>query len=135
MSRHSFVMTAKLLRAWIFALAWAGLIWTVSSSPLQGPLVETASKKHLDKLAHAVEYGLFAVLLFEALRRSIPGRGRVRRALILSAFVCAVFAVADEIHQTGVRFRCSSVADLWADLTGIVLALGARLWRLSKKHA
>ncbi len=128
-------MTLKTLRNWICALGFGGLIWYVSSLPLHGPVFANAAKKHLDWVAHAVEYGLFAVLLFEAMRRTIVGRGRVKRALILAALVASIFAVADEIHQSAIPYRVPSVADAWADMAGIVIGLSIRMWRLVRKHA
>lgn len=127
--------SVRALTGWAFALGIGGIIWYVSSLPLHGPVFESASKKGFDKVAHAVEYGLFATLLFEAMRRTFIGRGRVKRALLIAAFFAGIFAVADEIHQLAVPYRSCDVTDAWADLAGVAAALGIRTRKLSTKHA
>jgi len=85
---------------------------------------------HLDKVLHATEFGILAVLLCRAASsrtrggRPAPGMpGRVR----LAAAIAMAYALTDEIHQAFVPPRSPDVLDLGADWLGILVAVG--LWR------
>ena len=124
----------KLLRAWFLAITWGALIWSVSSMPLHGPVFESAAKKHLDWVVHAIEYGLFARFVLLAFMETF-GPAQVRRAMLWTAFLVCLFAVVDEIHQSTVPYRSCDVRDAWADMTGVLILLTFYLRRLSKKNA
>ncbi len=72
----------------------------------------------LDKVAHAAEFGLFAILLaigfFNVLNASI----RVKMAAVLMSGL--VLAALDEFHQLFVRGRQADVRDWLADAIGLV---------------
>jgi VanZ family protein len=75
-----------------------------------------------DKLAHLVEYGLFAVLAFRSF--SHLGQGiTTNRAFLLSALFLSLYALLNEIVQYFVPGRHSDVYDLIADLLGAFLVL------------
>lgn len=125
-------------------LAWACVIWTLSSSPFASENSRTLVRQILDSLsdgrvpesvawwiniisrktAHTVEFALLAVLVYMA----CGFRGR-------SAWLCAVtaavaFGIVDEIHQSWVPGRGTSPVDCMLDAVGAVLgtSLLAR-WR------
>ena len=115
-------------------MAWGALIWSVSSLPLHGPLFESAAKKHLDWVVHAIEYGIFASFTLNAFLETF-GLANVRRAMLSTAILVGLFAITDEIHQSTVPYRSCDVRDAWADMTGILVFLTFLFRRFSKKHA
>lgn len=79
---------------------------------------------HLDKLVHLMLYAVLGLLLARALRQ----RGTVTRSAILSAALgMALFAAADEWHQSWVPGRSADLADWAADVVGGVAGLGLTL--------
>jgi VanZ family protein len=108
------------LKLWLPVLAWALLIFIGSQIPyLHSPL----GSRFLRKVAHAVEYGIFAILLARAFRGSGLPRGWWAAALACAA----VFAASDEWHQHFVRGRHPSVRDFEIDVLGSVIGL-ALFW-------
>ena len=112
---------ARARLAWLPALAWAGVIFMLSSQPVlpSPPGVN-------DKLAHAVAYGVLAA---GCLLGATAGywqrvtRGTVGLALLLAV----VYGASDEFHQIFVPGRTPDLADLLADTIGASIVLGA-LW-------
>jgi VanZ family protein len=98
-------------------IAYVGVIFTLSSwsNPPTGPRVP-----HLDKFAHAIEYGILAILIGWA---ATPRRRWGWRRAGLAVTLGLVVAVADEIYQGLTPGRESSIYDVVADLVG--LGLGA----------
>ena len=110
-------------------LAYAGLISYLSSEPSLKPPFNI-----WDKLAHAIEFGILAALLWRAIGGSFLAAATPKRAaLYLSA--CALYAGLDEYHQSFVPGRDSSLLDVLADVTGastiVVLLWAISWWRTS----
>ena len=107
---------------------YAVLILALSSIPARtlAPL-ELAG---WDKVVHAVEYGIFGVLIARALRGAGPRRVRTSAlAVALGAFVAAAaYGALDETYQ-GRTGRDPSVYDWIADGTGALLAQAILLRR------
>ena len=74
----------------------------------------------LRKLAHTVEFGLLALLWARALLGSTALS--LRQALLWGAAIALLYAVTDELHQTGVEGRHGSPADWLVDAAGVALA-------------
>jgi VanZ family protein len=73
------------------------------------------------KAGHVTEYAILAALIFRALR----GVFRRFRDQALAAFIlAALFAGADEFHQSFVASRTSSVGDVGIDSIGAIISLG-----------
>jgi hypothetical protein len=109
-------VTARTVRT-LPALLWAGLIWWSSSTPgdgsgwLSAPWLDLPM---LDKVAHALLFGVLAALL------------RLAGASTRTAFAAAVaWGAIDELHQAFVPARTPDLADLAADAVGAALALAA----------
>ncbi len=107
--------------AWLPPLAWAGLIFALSSyhAPLGKP-PGSAFMALFMNLAHAFEFGVLLLLLVPLLPRS-PGWvvwSSVSSALLM--VLAFAYAVTDEIHQSRVPGRDASLLDLCTDLAGIV---------------
>lgn len=108
----------RALVAWVPALAWAVTIFFLSSQPaLPSPMGAS------DKQAHAVAYGILATVCLVGLTGARIDAIRPGRVVV--AFVLAVlYGVSDEWHQSFVPGRSPEVADVIADATGALLALG-----------
>lgn len=110
------------LAAWIPAVAWAALLFLLSSRPsLPAPDVP-----HLDKAAHFAAYAVMGLLLAFATDRS-------RWPLWIAVALGAAYGAADEVHQMFVPGRSPSVLDWVADAAGTLAAvlLYAR-WRAAR---
>ena len=107
---------------WALAIGYALLILTVSSIPSREFPVGTPL--HLDKIAHAVEYGILAILVCRAARTPTS------RDLVLIALFCTIYGVLDELHQHLIPGRFPSIWDAVADAVGCALA--ATIWHVKR---
>jgi VanZ family protein len=103
------------IRLWLPVIAWAGLIFALSSVPDLGTGLGGWDLV-LRKLAHAAEYAVLGALLVRATER--PG---------LAFAVGVLYAVSDEIHQSFVPGRMGSPLDVVLDAVGV--AAGVLLWQ------
>jgi VanZ family protein len=103
------------MRAWLPVLAWAAVIFALSSISTFGAVFGTWDVVLLG-LAHAAEYTVLGALLVRALRRPLP------------AFALGIlYAVTDELHQTFVSGRLGDPLDVLADAVGV--AAGVLAWK------
>jgi len=103
-----------LARLWLPVLAWASLIFALSSVPDLGTGLGGWDLL-LRKLAHAAEYAVLGALLVRA-------TARPRLATVLGT----LYAASDELHQSLVPGRMGSPLDVAIDAVGVVV--GAFLW-------
>jgi VanZ family protein len=108
-------MPTSALRLWAPVVAWAAVIFALSSVSDLGTGLGTWDLV-LRKLAHAAEFGLLGALLARAL-------GRPWTAFALGA----AYAVSDEVHQHFVPGRVGAPLDVAIDAVGV--ALGVLAWR------
>ncbi len=102
---------------WAPALAYAVLLWWLSSQPA----IDIPAGLS-DKLLHAAAYALFGALLWRASSGRFlarPSKGAVTLAVGLSG----LYAALDEFHQSFVPGRIASLGDTGADLAGSVGAI------------
>ena len=112
---------------WWPVVGCAGVIFFLSAqSHPEDQLPLFLFKEVSDKVLHAVEYGIFALLCYRAFRW---GAGPVvaRQAAVLAIVTASVYGITDEMHQLFVPFRESSWQDWLADTIGAVI--GALSWR------
>ena len=112
---------------WWPVVGCAGVIFFLSAqSHPEDQLPLFLFKEVSDKVLHAVEYGIFALLCYRAFRW---GAGPVvaRQAAVLTIVTASVFGLTDEVHQFFVPFRDSSWQDWAADTIGAVI--GVMSWR------
>jgi VanZ family protein len=107
------------LVAWLPALAWATLIFLLSSRPA----LPAPDLVGLDKLAHFAVYAVLGVLLSHAgLRTAVPSGWLIALGVLYGA--------SDEWHQFFVPGRTPEFADWVADACGVVAGvLLHRRWR------
>ena len=113
-------MSASRLSAWLPVIAWAAVIFALSSIPHLGTGLGTWDTI-LRKGAHVTEYAILGLLLVRALGRELP------------AFLVGVaYAITDELHQHFVGGRHSSPIDVAIDSTGVLIGVlilaRARRW-------
>ena len=126
-THHSMLKTAEttggLTRFLIYHLpviVYAAAIIMVSSmSDLQTPEVKFVA---FDKVAHFVEYAIFAVLCYRSFA-NIRSLSVLPRPFLMAALFVSIFAVFDEYYQSFVPGRSSDVYDALADLSGALLVL------------
>ena len=112
----------RALSLWLPVVAWAGLIFALSSIPDLGTGLGTWDLV-LRKLAHAAEYAMLGFLLLRAL-------GREPAALAVGI----AYAASDELHQHFVPGRHGSVLDALLDAVGVGVGVYA-LRRLRRASA
>jgi VanZ family protein len=80
-----------------------------------------------DKVAHICEYGGLGVLLARALR-TVPRLQGIVLASLVAVVIGAGIGASDEVFQSTVPNRDSSVFDWIADTVGLSLAQLVYLW-------
>jgi VanZ family protein len=105
---------------WLPVVAWAALIFALSSVPDLGTGLGGWDLL-LRKLAHAGEYAVLGALLLRA-------TGRTSVALGLGI----LYAVSDEIHQAFVPGRAGSPVDVAIDALGV--AVGVAVWHVLRSR-
>ena len=106
-------------RLWLPVVAWAALIFALSSVPDLGTGLGGWDLL-LRKLAHAAEYAVLGALLLRA-------TGRTGLAFALGT----LYAVTDELHQMFVPGRMGRPLDVAIDALGV--ACGILVWQ-STRH-
>jgi VanZ family protein len=100
----------RVASAWLPVVAWAGLIFALSSIPGLGTGLGVWDLV-LRKLAHVAEYAVLGFLL-------------ARAAAPLAAFALGLaYAVTDEVHQAFVAGRQGAPRDVAVDALGLLVGL------------
>ena len=109
----------RVVSLWLPVVAWAALIFALSSIPDLGTGLGTWDLA-LRKIAHACEYAILGALLLRALRR--PGA---------AVLIGIAYAASDEFHQSFVAGRHGAPLDVVIDAVGVVVgvALAGRRWQ------
>lgn len=119
---------------WLPAVLYAGVIFFLSSqSHPEDRLPPFLFKEISDKVLHAVEYGILALLCYRAFRRA-AGPVLARQAVVLAIVTASVYGLTDEVHQAFVPLRDASWQDWLADTTGAALA-AVGVGRITKTSA
>ena len=108
------------LKAWLPVIIYCGIIFTVSSIPIQLPETKIS---FFDKLLHVAEYAVLGLLIARALK--IQGLKATQFITILFAAELAfLYGAFDELHQFFVPGRFASSLDLLADGIGGLIGAG-----------
>jgi VanZ family protein len=113
-------VSGSVVRLWLPVVAWAALIFVLSSVPDLGTGLGGWDLV-LRKLAHTVEFGVLGALLVRATGR--PG---------LSFGLGVLYAAGDEIHQSFVAGRTGSAVDVAIDTAGVLC--GIVVWQLARSR-
>ncbi|MPY86648.1 MAG: teicoplanin resistance protein VanZ [Luteitalea sp.] len=105
--------------SWVWVIAWAALIFVLSSSS-ELPKIPGDSG---DKYAHAIVYAVLAALTARALA-SGAWRGVTWGYACLATILATLYGVSDEIHQAFVPGRHPSWGDVMADALGALVGAG-----------
>ena len=117
----------QVLWYWVPVVLYAGAIFYLSSQPHpEEQLPSFLLKDVSDKVLHAVEYGILALLCYRAFRWA-AGPAVAQQAVVLAIVTASVFGVTDEMHQAFVPLRDASWQDWLADTIGAII--GALSWR------
>ena len=112
---------SRLASAWLPVVAWAGLIFALSSIPDLGTGLGGWDLV-LRKAAHVAEYAILGALLV--------------RAVIspwMAVTLGTIYALTDELHQHFVPGREASVLDVAIDALGVAVGVAA-LRRLERRR-
>jgi VanZ family protein len=110
----------RLLLWWGLTVAWMGLIFYFSAQSNFDFVPERWQVDPLSWAVHFLEYGVLALLLWQALRAT-PRLNR--RAASLAFALTGLYAISDEWHQFFVPGRYSDVRDVMVDALGALTAL------------
>lgn len=125
---------------WFIVVAWAGLIFYLSTSGFgvgftEWLLLEILSLLHatvspltfellhhlMRKAAHVTEYAIFCLLMYAAFLDTEDFEWRPRLAL-RSVAIAALYSLTDEYHQSFVPGRTPSIVDCGIDTAGAALS-------------
>lgn len=110
----------KYIKLWLPVLVWASVIFSFSSAAA----IKTSPVYWQDfiakKLAHTIEYAVFAILEYRALKGS--GLNKKDSALFAVLF-SILFGAADEIHQMFTPTREPAIRDVIIDTFGSALGI------------
>ncbi|HEU4687114.1 MAG TPA: VanZ family protein [Vicinamibacterales bacterium] len=110
---------AARLSLWLPLIAYMAAIFYVSGLQI-APLPEEVS----DKTGHLVAYGGLGVLSLRAVAGGLTTRV-TWRVVLLALAIAGGYGIFDEVHQMFVPGRSADIADWFADMTGVVIGIGA----------
>ena len=102
------------LHAWLPALAWAAVIFALSSVP--GDDLPEVSAPNADKLVHALVYVALGLLCMRGVRATFSLAPA--RAILAATLLATLYGVTDEIHQAFTPLRSPDWRDGIADAAG-----------------
>ena len=109
---------------WGPVVAYALLIFFLSSQSTPSRYIPGFFSDVSDKILHAIEYGLLAILLYRAFKHTVP----TKRTMALSIFLAMAYGLSDELHQWFVPNREADIWDLLADGCGATLLVFGWVW-------
>jgi VanZ family protein len=101
---------------WMAVALYAALIFVGSSVPGDQIGLDPPG---LDKLLHAIEYGILSLLLFAALRLTLALKGTT--LFWIAAVGASLYGLTDEVHQLFVPLRQFDLLDIGCDMSGSFL--------------
>ncbi len=109
----------KFLKSWLPAIAWAALIFKLSSGtvPVTSPIYwqDFAAKK----TAHMVFYAILAIFVYRGFRNERMER---KKAAIWSVIIATFYGATDEYHQSFTQVREARIRDVGFDGIGASIA-------------
>jgi len=109
--------TKRLVFYWGLVILYLGMVYYLSSLSFRNI---KSPFPFYDKIFHATEYAILAVLLYLALYISLS-KQFLRFIGLGVVFLCIVYGILDEFHQSFVPSRFADFYDLVANTTGAIL--------------
>lgn len=131
----------KKIVSWILLLVWMYIIFSFSnqtggdSGGLSGKIVQViinifnidtteniynTLQFAVRKLAHATEYFILGILVFNALYNTINS---IKKIPLISITICIIYSITDELHQFFIPDRVASIKDCIIDSTGSLFGI------------
>ena len=110
-------VASRFIKYWVPVIVVCTAIFT--SSSIEEPVVEV-EVRYFDKFVHLATYAILGYFVLRALREyqfNLSGISLLIVAIALTTF----YGIADEIHQSYVPGRITSVADVVFDFFGSLL--------------
>lgn len=109
----------------VLLLMYSALVFYVSA---QSHIKEPIQFRNSDKLYHLLEYGVYGMLMLNFLKDM-----SIKKLVLWTIIISAVFAASDEFHQSFVPNRDPSVFDWIFDVIGIYIGtkiyiFGGKKW-------
>ena len=93
------------------------IVLMIFGSSFEGNSIPKSYIFTLDKLLHILEYYIFGTLLFFVFLSAS------KKPAIISLIIGIFYSFIDELYQLTVKGRDSSILDIVADITGLILGL------------
>ena len=93
------------------------IVLMIFGSSFEGSSIPKSYIFTLDKLLHILEYYIFGTLLFFVFLSAS------KKPAIISLIIGIFYSFIDELYQLTVKGRDSSILDIVADITGLILGL------------
>ena len=111
-----------LIDSYLPPLLWAGMIFFLSNQSSLASFESSPLDFIFKKAAHI---GVYAVLFF-LINRALYKRHRKiynhKQKWLLPVFICLLYAVSDEIHQSYIPGRFATLRDIGYDGLGVLIA-------------
>jgi len=107
------------LKYWLPFFVWAVVIFSFSANPA----VKTSEIHWQDfiikKTAHVIEYFIFSLLLYRALKST--GKFKSKDAIIIVLIIAFFYGLSDEFHQSFTPGREPRMRDVFIDAFGSLI--------------
>ena len=113
-------MLKKVINYWFPVVFWCLLIFIFSSFSTPSTSEIFWQDFIIKKLAHIIEYGILALLLYRALRGYEVDK---TKAVILSILFSGLYGLTDEFHQSFTPGREPRIRDVAFDTIGASLSM------------
>ena len=111
----------KLINAFAPPILWAGLIFIFSSQSVLPGFEESAFDFIFKKTAHIFVYFVLYLLTKRGTDMTLNKRSN-KLNLYLPIFICLIYAISDELHQSLVPGRYATLRDVGYDMFGVSIA-------------
>lgn len=111
------------LKAYLPVVSWAGMIFYLSTKSTLPSFNTSLTDFLFKKLAHIFVYAVLYYLIFRAYLITHSNQKLNNKHYILPLVLSLIYAISDELHQSKVQGRYSSVRDIGYDCLGMVSVL------------
>jgi len=127
---YNFIMVKKIFSLWMPVVVWAMVIFYFSSIPVAKVTGSYWWDFTLKKTAHLIEYFIFFILLYRAIKNSILSSQKM--AFFLAMVILIAYAFSDEIHQSFTPGREPKIRDVIIDSLGGFIGIWFLKYKLPK---